>query len=180
MPIHELCSTTASKMGPLLRTISLCICIMWKFQERVSDTIDICGRTFYRNGLLATSGDKMAIGSVAGSQRREYLAYYELLERVYLQEFFLREEVAEEEQKYYFYALSNGAAIHSSEHEALLGSRLELVERDRVLRSWYGEYVPKVSPYGGLTWDFLTSSYDLYTVEFSNPRDCFPEVHVSM
>ena len=150
----------------------------WEFQERVCDTIDICGRTFYRNGLLAASGNKMALGSVAGLQQREDLAYYELLERLYLQEFFQREEVPAEEQKYYFYAFSNGVAIHFNEDQALLGSRLELVERDRVLRSWYGQYIPKVSLYEGRTWNFLASSYDIYTVEFSNPHDCLPEVHV--
>lgn len=36
-------------------------------------------------------------------------------------------------------ARSNGVALHRSWRDACEGARLELLERDRVLRSWYGE-----------------------------------------
>ncbi|MCY4644234.1 MAG: YcaO-like family protein [Bacteriovoracales bacterium] len=150
----------------------------WALKERISDSICILGKTFYRNGLFAVSGDKIALGSVGGIRSRADLAYYELLERIYLQEFFPRTPVAPEDRKHYAYALSNGAAIHTHEDQAVQNARLELIERDRILRSWYGEYAPKVYFYRQRHWDFLKPLYSMQMAEFSNPDDALDDISV--
>lgn len=40
------------------------------------------------------------------------------------------------------YAKSNGVAIQTSWEKACQGAKFELIERDRILRSWYGEVKP--------------------------------------
>jgi hypothetical protein len=61
------------------------------------------------------------------------------------------------------YSRSNGVAVASSWPAACRAAALELVERDRVLRSWYGALRPRAVPLG--VWQPPTRLWDAYELE---------------
>jgi hypothetical protein len=84
----------------------------------------------------------------------------------------------------WLYADSNGVAIHKTFKKATENATLELIERDRILRSWYGEYTPLNIPVEKTTRSFLTlqeklkTKYRLSIQQFSNKKD--PLNHISV
>jgi len=76
------------------------------------------------------------------------------------------------------YARSNGVALAASWEEACTRALWELVERDRVLRSWYGEFAPRRIDLPTNTMPFgLARSYEFEAYEFD--AECEPFVHVA-
>src|SRR5690606_19625166 len=71
-------------------------------------------------------------------------------------------------------ARSNGVALHRSWEEACLRARLELIERDRVLRSWYGELAPSPAPVPTSLARFATDEW--CACRIPEPRDGDVEV----
>lgn len=70
------------------------------------------------------------------------------------------------------WARSNGVAVGRTWHDAARRARLELIERDRLLRSWYGERAPMRIAIGD---DFipgaLRASYEFEGYEFGGGGD---------
>jgi hypothetical protein len=144
------------------------------------------------NGEEAT-GSAAETGGVPRSR-----SYHELLERVSLMEA-IREERARRELRgldgrllgerasadvfpesdapeRWRYARSNGVAIHADWQSACRRAYWELVERDRVLRSWYGEVRPSrrhLGPAGGVF--EKASSYEWRAYEFPAGDAAFGE-----
>ncbi|HEY8428820.1 MAG TPA: YcaO-like family protein [Sandaracinaceae bacterium] len=121
------------------------------------DEVVIGGSRVRRAGIVSTAPDGRELtGSAAelGGSPVER-AYFELLERAAILEargrtYGLRDEQGrsvgttagercDEEEGAVRLARSNGVALHRTWTEACRRARYELVERDRVLRSWYGE-----------------------------------------
>lgn len=141
-------------------------------------------------GLVSrrTSGE-MVTGSSCGEDRPSFArAFFELLERMSIveaertlcgpiplwgidrarvgerspSEVFCRESGGGQWQ----YARSNGVACHSDREEACRRASRELVERDRILASWFGECPPQpVAPTSGL-WPLLDELYEVRTYLF--------------
>lgn len=96
-------------------------------------------------------------------------AFFELHERVALLEpnDSLPERAPLSAQPSWTYSLSNGAAAHLNFEKAAEAAHRELIERDRVLRSWWGEFKPSptrllASP----TTIALSEFYDLESYDF--------------
>lgn len=71
------------------------------------------------------------------------------------------------------FARSNGVALHSDWASAARHALAELVERDRILRSWYGEIAP--SPMDLVPRALVEArSYDWQVVEFPGPTASLP------
>lgn len=141
----------------------------WSMQETFVQELDFAPLRLHMVGLVASraasgEGDQNALGSAAGLDAAPVSrAYYELLERISILEArasqqplcvrdlagHVRErrsatrvfppDPAPERQRL---ALSNGVALHASWAQACEAALHELVERDRVLRSFAGELVP--------------------------------------
>jgi len=138
----------------------------WSEPERVEDTIDADGLVLHRVGLASSSGKDQAVGSAAdwgGSPAMR--ARFELLERIALLEasrsdgasFVVRSTTGQpigqlvrddvfpvsDDPGRWSYARSNGVALHTDWRRAGASAVQELVERDRVQRSWLGETSPR-------------------------------------
>lgn len=138
----------------------------WSAPEAALDVVTVDGTAIRRAGVLSTSPQGEAItGSAAGTDASvEARSWYELLERVACVEAaratkksytlstfdgrtlgaapgasLFPEAVAEAGFRY---ARSNGVALHASRAAACERAYWELVERDRILRAWYGETRP--------------------------------------
>ncbi len=106
-----------------------------------ADTIEVAGVPVRRAGIACTtpSGAELT-GSAAELEGSPVArAYYELLERIAIVEAARGEPPAEGPCRP---ARSNGVALHRTWAEACRRASLELIERDRVLRSWFGELAP--------------------------------------
>ncbi len=120
-------------------------------------------------------------GQLAGSPLSR--AYYELVERTAIieamgqahKEFEIQDAQSEivgalrnqeiflqsSDEKHWRYARSNGVAVGLDWQDATRRAGLELTERDRILRSWYGEFIPqKVELYSGLMPRSLNQFYE--------------------
>jgi hypothetical protein len=138
----------------------------WKISTIVEETTSVGGVQIYIAGLRADDvTGQMATGS-AGDLRSSPLtrAYFELLERTSIfaaceggeQQLVAKAMDGTELEKLdkdsvlprsedpsrWRYARSNGVAAGRSWEEACSRAELELWERDRILRSWYGETRP--------------------------------------
>jgi hypothetical protein len=131
--------------------------------ELYSDVVTIGDLEVHRIGLASKTDAGVEItGSAAESSRAPLgRAYFELLERaaviraegltcpmlsadgVAIGSFCPEPVVTTERSRP---ARSSGVALHQSWEEACLRARFELIERDRVLRSWYGELAPVPVP----------------------------------
>jgi hypothetical protein len=121
----------------------------WSNFQTVEDTIVADGLELFRAGMsaVAPTGEEIT-GSAAGRSPCAERSYYELLERVSV-----ISALEDERRKGFFpdnpeperwrHARSNGVALHSDWESACTRAWWELVERDRVLRSWYGERQPE-------------------------------------
>jgi hypothetical protein len=135
----------------------------WTFQESFMQEASIGSLTLFMVGLVAASGDRNALGS--STQADGYpvnRAYFELLERISIYEANQPDRVLEvrdlqgnvlaQRSAARVFAnnlsaqlrlsLSNGVALHSSWQAACTSALHELIERDRILRSFAGEFAP--------------------------------------
>ena len=105
-----------------------------------ADVVTIAGVGVHRVGLAsAIDGGAEITGSAASpSEAPLRRAYFELLERAAVMS--APAPIAADARSRP--ARSNGVALHESWEEACIRARFELIERDRVLRSWYGELAP--------------------------------------
>ena len=139
----------------------------WSDPEVVEDTVVADGIELRRAGLSSTGpeGEELTGSAVEADTSPLARSYYELLERVSTLEQ-LRDRRASYELRTldgepmgacaaddvflesdaparWRYARSNGVALHTNWRNAALRAFCELAERDRVLRAWYGEILPR-------------------------------------
>ncbi|MBL6989387.1 MAG: YcaO-like family protein [Bacteriovoracaceae bacterium] len=74
------------------------------------------------------------------------------------------------------YSKSNGIALHFNYYEACQSAKYELIERDRILRSWYGQYAPEkielnLNQSNALCPQFQSNYYDFEYYRFVNNMD---------
>jgi hypothetical protein len=139
----------------------------WSTPEIVEDVIVADEVPIHRAGLATVGSDGEEVCGSAADVETSALprAQFELLERVSAMEAFrsggasyaamndsgavvgewTRAEVFPEsdEPQRWRYARTNGVALHRDWATACLRAFYELAERDRVLRSWYGEITPR-------------------------------------
>jgi YcaO cyclodehydratase, ATP-ad Mg2+-binding len=138
----------------------------WSSPARVDDRIDADRLELYRIGLSSRRSDVEAIGAAADwACSPGERGYFELLERVTILDACApggadlplrtrhgapagtcRRQHAfpkSSEPARWEYARSNGVAIHSDWQRACAHAEQELVERERVLRAWLGDTVPR-------------------------------------
>ncbi|MDD9945806.1 MAG: YcaO-like family protein [Myxococcales bacterium] len=138
----------------------------YRIEERFEDSVEIAGLSLHMAGLIAKRDDgNVVIGSAAGLDSQVIgRAYFELVERACA--LIARErgegrratDAAGQAVEELAYArvfppnpgpglrtsVSNGVAIHTDPARARTAALCELLERDRVLRSWYGSWPPRV------------------------------------
>jgi len=135
----------------------------WTFQEAFMQEATVGSLTLFMVGLVASGGDRNAMGS--STQADGYpvnRAYFELLERISIYEAHQHDRVLavrdaagdivgqraaarvfpRDVSERLRLSLSNGVALHSSWQDACSSALHELIERDRVLRSFAGEFAP--------------------------------------
>jgi hypothetical protein len=169
----------------------------WPAPTIVEDAFEADGLTVRRAGLstVSPSGEEI-LGSAAeiddSPVRR---AYFELLERVSTIQWlthpklecdlFARDETVRARAGWkeivpdsaspsrYRFARSNGVALHEDWRRACDHAFWELCERDRVLRSWYGETVPEPLSNGFEGSPLArTHSYEWFAFGFPSPDTC--------
>lgn len=141
----------------------------WQTPELFADTTTVAGVDIHAVGMCSehVSGD-VVTGSAASAVRPDAArAYFELLERTALMDA-IRDDVEHAvrsrdgtergrvsaaevfplspEPDVWRYAKSNGVALGLHHTEACARAEFELIERDRVLRSWRGETRPTMVP----------------------------------
>ncbi len=167
----------------------------WSTREVVEDVVQADGLELRRAGISARGpAEEEALGAAAEIDHSPLdRSYYELLERVALLDalstrvsgYPTRDQEGQAtglcplqatfpssgEPERWTYARSNGVALHRSWRNACLRAEWELVERDRVLRSWYGLIRPE--PLQLPTGSSLsrTSSYEWHGCAFPHPGD---------
>ncbi len=138
----------------------------WSPLEVIEDEIDIGGLSLRRAGFasIAPTGEEITGSAAERTQSPRARGYYELLERIATMEALggsrdrweLRDAYGEivgscrndelfpesNAPDRWRHARSNGVAIHASWTSAVERATFELAERDRILRSWYGEITP--------------------------------------
>ena len=140
--------------------------IQWEQPSVIRHVADIGGTQIHLAGLSTLDRAGQCIcgsaGQLAGSPLPR--AYYELVERTAIieaigraqQEFEVQDGEGEvvgkapsaevfprsSDEESWRYARSNGVAVGVDWQDATHRAALELIERDRVLRSWYGEIMP--------------------------------------
>ena len=141
----------------------------WALPEHFTETILVGSSVVELSGLLVVSpiGEQItgSAASVSSSASATARSYFELLERVSVvtamsdrtRDYELRDRLGRSaghvsrcelfaespEPDRWRPSRSNGVALHVTWQEACDRAAAELVERDRVLRSWYGESVPR-------------------------------------
>lgn len=136
----------------------------WSLSEVFLQETTVAQLRLWMVGLIAGRDSRQALGSAAeGYGYPVERAYFELLERICIQEAQSAEQLsvrdaqgrplAQRSGARVFpvdpfparlrLALSNGVALQSGWSNACAAARRELVERDRVLRSFAGEIVPR-------------------------------------
>lgn len=175
----------------------------WKAPEVVREVLDVGGRPLQLVGLACETGGGPTVTSGAAGWAADVLdrGWFELLERTAvlaarsgelgesrtvwtrtgapcgalpLREIFPAAPDAAGRR----HSLSNGVAAHTDAGRARESGFLECVERDRVLRSWYGaapppEPVPDRTP----ALDALADRFDVDVRRFVDPEDPETGVH---
>jgi hypothetical protein len=174
----------------------------WSPLEKVEDVVDADGARLHRVGLASKSAYGEAVGSAADwCGPPVHRSAYELLERAALLEAAAAPDVfwvlrapsgastgvvrtaqvfpASPEPSVWAHARSNGVALHADWRMACERAELELVERDRLQRSWLGEIAPcrlTLEPLPApLSW---TRSYAWSAYAFPATAGADPGVHV--
>jgi hypothetical protein len=162
----------------------------WERVDLFSEPVSISGLTIHSVGLLAVSRDGAEVtGSAAAIDAPPvFRAYFELLERASLAELqsaprdfypLLNSEghyagiighhelfPAAPAGSSFRFALSNGVAAALTFGDAARNARAELVERDRLLRSWFGRGIPPrlLEPIQGVP--AIAEHYDVEAYDF--------------
>lgn len=154
------------------------------------DRVRVEGVELLRAGLATTGPGGFEVTGAAAGPDGETVgrAGFELLERVAtLEGIAARREdrhglfAESEAPERYRPARSNGIALHATEAEARERAQLELAERDRVLRAWYGETVPErlafelpspTVPLRALTALAVGGRYDVQAYAFPDDGRC--------
>jgi ribosomal protein S12 methylthiotransferase accessory factor YcaO len=179
----------------------------WSAPEEVSDTISVAGLRLARVGLAShLPGARTITGSAADmGESPTPRAYFELLERAGTVEAaegggdvslidpgtgMPRGRVeasdlfpASERPGDWVYSLSNGVAFHTDLRMACDRALWELVERDRLLRAWYGQLrVERTELPPGSALEALAPEYGMeaYLVPAEDPRGFLADVRVAM
>ncbi len=113
----------------------------WSEPEVVADHVDVGGVDVHRAGVCSRNSSGVEVTGSAAEQGGSPLrrAWLELLERMAVVE----SGVAASDHPRRRPSRSNGVAAQATWLLACESARLELIERDRVLRSWYGEITPE-------------------------------------
>jgi len=166
----------------------------WGEPKLFVDNVDIAGVVLYMCGFLVEDGfGRRATGSAAGLDGPPLArAYYELLERTSVLEamdsnahpYAVLDAVGRPlgtitcadlfpstlNPGQLRYSCSNGVALAESWTTACSAAAHELIERDRILRSWYGEILPRrVEMQASATQRALRDLYDFEAYSF-DPR----------
>lgn len=94
--------------------------------------------------LRSPSGDLITASAAGLTDYPKQRAFYELVERAWLWQLRDQIDIEKEGGQSWKLSLSNGVAFGMGKEDASRRALYELVERDRVLRSWYGEFQPKI------------------------------------
>ncbi len=147
--VHEFC-----KSFPLASN--------WTLSEIFYEKTCRAGHPLFLLGLLAENTSNFLVsGSAAGYGSDETIivrAYFELVERMVCFERIPPHEAPAERSPDWAYARSNGVAADINYQRACERAYEELVERDVILRSWYGDFSPQE------VFD-LDKNFDLYSKE---------------
>lgn len=161
-------------MSPLLETLRSTSPLPdgWSELEVVEDIVVVDGVQVHRAGIasIGPSGEEVTGSAAEAASSPLPRSYYELLERAATLEALRNKRSSYEvrsidgvaagtcsardlfpesdEPSRWRYARSNGVAVHRDWSTAASRAFWELAERDRVLRSWYGESAPQ-----RLSWD---------------------------
>lgn len=165
----------------------------WAVPTFVEDVVVVERLALHRSGVVSSGPDGVEVTGSAASVQGSCCArsYFELLERVStlesmkdggLRQLWTRDRVrageasaaetfpVSDEPSRWRYAKSNGVALHVDWSTACYRALCELVERDRVLRSWYGETRPRRLAREELGLALATSeSYEVRAYEFLAP-----------
>lgn len=121
----------------------------WQELETFSDVVKVSSHQIHACGISTSdsAGTLVAASAAALDKMPWDRAYYELIERTSTIEAlssgcFSSLFPASKDTKLYKYSSSNGVAAGSSFATASASAFLELVERDRILRSWFGGAAP--------------------------------------
>jgi hypothetical protein len=161
----------ADRLGERLNSLrsELPLPSIWCESDVFVDTLKLDGLTLGMVGLVArrTEDGELVTGSAASRHDHPVeRAYYELMERICIldaaRDTSRRFNVFDAEGRIvdkccaqtvfppaghdFSYARSNGVAAHHEWSNAMKAAELELIERDRVLRSWYGSLLPVRQP----------------------------------
>jgi hypothetical protein len=121
----------------------------WGAPEACGDVIEALGLTLHRAGVsaISPSGEEICGSAASLHPGVEKRAWYELAERVATLDAIARgigDFPISPEPERWVYGRSNGVALHADWSRACTAAAAELIERDRVLRSWVGEVVPEL------------------------------------
>jgi hypothetical protein len=106
------------------------------------EVVEIAGVPVHCVGLETTHRSYSVTGAAAALTEPPFArAYYELIERVTIVEARSTTETTDPFQRL---SVSNGVAVQLDAQRARRSAALELFERDRVLRSWYGGMRPRL------------------------------------
>lgn len=152
---------------------------------------------FYRDSILVDSlrielnlaisknpqtGDSVTalVSDLSATDAKRY-AYFELLKKISILQLMPqvhRLQTKNNAKKMIDFYLKNGVAIHFRKARACENAKLELIERDRVLRSWFGQCKPTMISGVASSFDHKISniySISYYTIKL-NPSDPYTTI----
>lgn len=131
----------------------------WSEPEVFADQVEVDGVVVRRTGVACRNGAGFEVTGSAANRDSDPLprAWYELLERAATVEAGV--EAASVEHPDQRPSRSNGIALHTTWADATRAARLELIERDQLLRAWHGEFSlrpveppPQLGAYASYSW----------------------------
>jgi hypothetical protein len=134
-----------------------------ELQEPFVESVDVNGAVVHTVGFAVQAAGECITGS-AGSLLAPPVvrAYMELLERLTIASLSNAAQAPESTptgSASWRPARSNGVALGTSFEDAAHRATLELIERDRVLRSWYGGAAPRSAELGSLVPNAFLQTY---------------------
>jgi hypothetical protein len=163
----------------------------WQRPQLFAETTLVAGIRVELCGLSTRRAETCATGSAAAVGEQPLArAYFELIERTSILQALLapesclcvrrrdRKPVGERGRACIFlpapdancnYARSNGVAVGLDWSSACDAARRELIERDRVLRSWYGEATPLRVDLPTQRLSGLSTEYEIEAYRFAQP-----------
>lgn len=141
----------------------------WCVAEPFIERLQIAQLTLHLIGLTAEGKKGSVVASAVSTEEFPWgRAYFELLERVAIVESSLGDaEDPQRTQGFWSFSRSNGVAAHTELELAKASARYELIERNQILRSWFGQITPQLfssSPAGDL--HSLSQYYEFESYDF--------------